>query len=217
MSAGVVRSGRGGHVDDHAAPLSHHVGQCGLRAQKRARKVHRHHAIPRFFAGLQRGAVSQDPGAVEEDVQVAVLADRALYHLAHLPRLRYIKLREQGFPARGANLLNRFHPAPLAGIGNHHGRTLPGKADGHRPGNAGSSAGNQRDLGGKPHIILLFGPGKGRPVENGPCSYTNRAVGYKESTQECWETPVGGGACFPIVVLQQNFPQSQETGANFDR
>ena len=90
------------------------------------------------FGGFQHGSIGQDPGAVEEDVQIAKLVDRASHHLAHLVRLRYVQARKQGFSAGGANLVHGFHAAALAGVGHHHRRAFPGKADGHRPRYAGT-------------------------------------------------------------------------------
>ncbi len=129
----------------------------GLGAQKCAGQIHRHHAIPRVFRGFQRGSVGQNPGAVEQDVQIAQFLDGALHYRTSCGC--ETSSRAKGFPAPSANLVGRFLAAALAGIGHHHGRTFARKADGHRPGNAGSGAGNQRDLRGKPHIILQFGPG----------------------------------------------------------
>src|SRR6201996_8508391 len=107
----------GGDVDDRSAALAQHVGKRGTATKVGAVQVDGEHPFPRVLCRVEHGAVEEDARAVEEDIQMPVLAQRSFHNLGHLPRVGYVDLDELGLAALVLNLLHRFPAAESAAIG----------------------------------------------------------------------------------------------------
>src|SRR5262249_9057241 len=145
--------GRGGHVDDRAAPpAGDHGAGRRLRAEEPALQIHVEDEVPVALAHLEERHSRIDACVVDEHVDPAELANDLPDHRLRTRRLRDVRLDQHGPPADAPNFLDDL-VSRTAIVEIVHADVGAFTRERHRDGAPDTllGAGHQRHLPGEPH------------------------------------------------------------------
>src|SRR2546425_92922 len=153
-----LEPGNRGDIQDRAASLLQHLGNCRANEAERALHEHVERLIPNVIGGLvEPPGMEQVARVVDENVEAAEGPDSGRHRLLHVLFVGHAARERQGLSALPLNLSDNALQLVLPPAGDRDLRTFPSKDLRNRFADAGPTTGHNRYLVFESHGCVLLG------------------------------------------------------------